>query len=210
MEKMLVAEALDTRDFLKKKIHDDISRCRFVEICREKDTKINGTDITKIEEDIKSLWQSIMDNIDRYDRINAAIIQSNATTTIKFKDGTEMTKAEAISRKKSDSTVLMNSLYISATQKFESVKAKDARITTDQMNQRNEFISRMTENSQQKQASPEIESSVEQFIKPYNAKWINPLDIETKLHEIDDRIKAFDSEVDTLLKVSNATTYIEF
>ena len=97
-EKMLVTQALDERDLLVKKITDKIRKVKLV------DTKKRNEDKTVMErvtvEDFakaaQSAWQQIMDLIDRYQRIDAAIVASNAATWVETTYG-RYTVAGAIS-----------------------------------------------------------------------------------------------------------------
>lgn len=211
MEKMLVAQALDERDLLKKKIIDKISNCKFVTVCKEKDENINSTPIDKIAEDIKSDWQSIRDMIDRYDRINRAIILSNAQTIIKFKDGTEMTKAEAISLKSSKKTYNFDLQIIrDATTAYNESIRKAAFIEQQQNQSREQHITSMLNGTDKKVLDEDSIKIIDGFVKPFAPKWIDPLNIKEEIDKLTEKVNAFNSEVETLLKVSNATTEIEF
>lgn len=211
MEKMLVAQALDERDLLKKKIIDKIDKCKFVAICKEKDERINSTPIDKIEEDIKSDWQSIKDMIDRYNRINRAIILSNAQTIIKFKDGTEMTKAEAITLKNSKKTYNFELQLIgNATADYNDAVRKAAIIEQQQNQSREQHITSMLNGTDKKVLDEDSIKIIDGFVKPFAPKWIDPLNIKEEISNLTEKVNAFDSEVETLLKVSNATTEIEF
>ena len=52
--------------------------------------------------------------------------------------------------------------------------------------------------------------AIDQLMKPYNAKIIDPLGIEEKINALQAEKDAFDAEVETLIKISNATTFVEF
>lgn len=211
MEKLLVAQALDERDLLKKKIEDAIRKAEFVIVCKEKEDKINGIAISDIEEKMKSTWQSINDMIDRYERINKAIIQSNAVTTITFKDGTTMTKAEAIARKKSKSNVDFKLLLITfASNNYTNAITKAAMIESAQAKSRDQHITSMLSGSDKKVLDEESANAIEGFVKPFGPKWIDPLNIKEKIDKLQEQEDSFNAEVETLLKISNATTEIEF
>lgn len=211
-EKLLITQALDERDLLTKRIKKAIEGTVFVAAVREKDQKLNGVDIAKIEEEAKSNWNSIMDMIDRYERITKAIIQSNATLTIKFSDGTEMTKAEAIAKKnlykegKSLIDTLMNTIVRQQRTAIVNFDKYDQSYTS----MRQEFMNNLLQAEKSKELTSDQVASVDTMAKPYEAKMIDPLYVSEKINNSKDKIDTFLAEVDTLIKVSNATEYIEF
>lgn len=97
-EKMLVTQALDERDLLVKKISDKIAKASFVDNIKPNEDKVYAKRITKEEyaKEAESAYQQIVDLIDRFQKIDAAIVDSNAGTEIKTSYGT-FTVAGAIS-----------------------------------------------------------------------------------------------------------------
>ena len=88
-EKMLVTQALDERDLLIKKITDKVHKAKLVDTKKRNEEK-NAGERVAVEDFGKaaqSAWQQIMDLIDRYQRIDAAIVASNATTTVETSYG---------------------------------------------------------------------------------------------------------------------------
>ena len=208
MEKLLIAQALDQRDLLKKKINDTIKKMKFVVVCKEKDDKINGRPIADIEQQIVSDWQSVQDMIDRYNRINKAIIQSNAVTTIEFSDGTVMTKAEAIALKKKND--FFDDIFYRANGSYnESVIAAD-KISREFERTREGFIQTSISGTDKKNVDEETIETINKAVSPFAPKWIDPLNIQEKIAALQAKNDQFHSEVETLIKISNATTYIEF
>ena len=97
-EKMLVTQALDERDLLVKKIGDKIAKASFTDVKKHNEEKVmegrlNEADFRK---DAESAYQQIMDLIQRFQKIDAAIVASNAATTIHTSFG-DYTVAGAIS-----------------------------------------------------------------------------------------------------------------
>lgn len=214
MEKMLITKALDERDFLAKKINEKINKTTFSATIRNKDKKINGVDVAEFEENAKSEYQSIMDMIDRYNRINSAITLSNATIKITFSDGTEMTKAEAIAKKK----------IFNQRDNFE--KAIIDRLSYNFANMTNSYdkltreVDRMSDDYKQsmlnsiadknKKLDEDQVKAIDTMIEPYEPNIIDPIHIQEKIEKLVTKRDAFISEVDTLLKISNATEFVEF
>ena len=80
-EKMLVTQGLDERDLLVKKIGDKIKKMKLVDVKKVNEEKTADTRETPEEfgKTAQAAFQQIMDLIDRYQRLDAAIIESNAT-----------------------------------------------------------------------------------------------------------------------------------
>jgi hypothetical protein len=215
-EKLLVAQALDERDFLYSKLTKLIKDSTFVETCREKDTAVKGKTIEDLNKDIASNYQSIIDQIDRYDRICRAITLSNAVTKIQFKNGKEMTIAEAlayksnINSKKIDKQPLKSLLLHIMDIQIQDMRETELRIEADQQRNRDRYIQTQLENQANKEISPEFAKSIDVLLAPYNAKRIDPINIEEKYKAMEEEVSSTLAEIETLIKVSNATTYIEF
>lgn len=84
MEEMLVTQALDERDLLVKKINDKIQKASFVDTMKHNQDKVyaNQTGKDVYVGQAESAYQQITDLIARYQRIDAAITESNAKTWI--------------------------------------------------------------------------------------------------------------------------------
>lgn len=80
----LVTQALDERDLLVKKIADKIAKASFVDTIKPNEEKVYAKRITKEDyaREAESAYQQIMDLIERFQKIDAAIVASNARTEI--------------------------------------------------------------------------------------------------------------------------------
>lgn len=213
-EKMLITQALDERDFLIKKITDKITAFKAVDYAKHNETKTWGEkkDRKEYEEETKAAFQQICDLIQRYDRIEAAIVASNAVTKIKTSYG-EYTVAAAIA--------LKNRLKIDTQAKnsFEDHLIKKMKREYSncmlEINDKNSVLDVTAENmrfsilgkdSKIKDDKPlEV---VESYVKENKAELVDPLGIVAKLEELNEkRFKLF-KELETQIKVSNATTTI--
>ena len=81
-EKMLVTQALDERDLLVKKINDKIAKASFVDTIKPNETKVFAKKMDQEEyaKEAASAFQQINDLITRFQKIDAAIVESNANT----------------------------------------------------------------------------------------------------------------------------------
>ena len=97
-EKMLVTQALDERDLLVKKISDKIAKASFVDTVKKNEEKVYDKRVSREEfaRDAGASYQQILDLIDRFQKIDAAIVASNAATKIETSYGV-FTVAGAIS-----------------------------------------------------------------------------------------------------------------
>lgn len=214
-ERMLVTQALDERDFLIKKITDKISAFKAVDFARHNESKTwNGkVDRKEYEAETKAAFQQICDLINRYDRIEAAIVASNATTKIATSYG-EYTVAAAIALKNrlgKNADVLKNAFEDHLIKKMQ----RDYRNCMIEIDDKNENLAITAENmrlsilgkdSKIKEDKPlEV---VESYVKENTAELVNPLKIEKKLEEMNERRNKLLKELETQIKVSNATTLI--
>lgn len=96
-EKMLMTQALDERDLLVKKINDKIEKIKLVDVKKrnEETTADNRISVEEFSKNAESAYQQITDLIERYQRLDAAIIASNAATWIETIYG-KYTVADAI------------------------------------------------------------------------------------------------------------------
>ena len=97
-EKMLVTQALDERDLLVDKITDKIGKAVFIDTIKPNEDKVFEERISREDfaKNAESAYQQIQDLIDRYQKIDSAIVASNAKTKVKTSYG-EYTVAGAIS-----------------------------------------------------------------------------------------------------------------
>ena len=216
-EKMLVTQALDERDLLVKKITDKIAKASFVDTIKPNEDKVFAKRISKEEyaKEAESAYQQIMDLVGRFQKIDAAIVASNATTEITTSYGT-FTVAAAIA--------LRNRL------KWEGAYGNDAdfegklqKKLANEYNDRVQFADR--KNSQLETTAEEMRLSilgkdsktkdekplgvVDAYIKENTTTLVDPLDIKKKIEALDEKRNTLLTELDTQIKVSNATTFIE-
>lgn len=216
-EKMLVTQALDERDLLVKKIADKIAKASFVDTIKPNEDKVYAKRIDKEEyaKEAESAYQQIMDLIERYQKIDAAIVDSNAKTEITTSYGT-YTVAGAISLR----SRLRGMGAYGGEADFES---KLERKLANEYTERVQFCDR--KNSQLQSTAEEMRLSilgkdsktkddkplgvVEAYVKENTTELVDPLDVKKKLDALEEKHNTLLTELDTQIKVSNATTFIE-
>lgn len=217
-ERMLVTQALDERDLLVKKISDKISKATFVDTIKRNEEKVYEKRITKADfaKDANAAYQQILDLIERFQKIDAAIVASNAATTIETSYGV-FTVAGAISlrgRMRGTGSFEYDADFESGLlikmQKelqnrilFIDTKNKQLESTAESMR-----LSILGKDSKTKDAKPlEV---VEAYVRENTTELVDPLEIQKKIDELQEKRDKLLSELDTQIKVSNATTFIEF
>ncbi len=216
-EKMLVTQALDERDLLVKKIADKIAKASFVDTIKPNEDKVYGKRIAKEEyaREAEAAYQQIVDLIDRYQKIDAAIVDSNAKTEITTSYGT-FTVAGAISlrsRLKGQGAYNGHADFESKLQKkmaseyaervrFCDMKNSDLQSTAEEMR-----LSILGRDAKTKDDKPL--SVVEAYVKENTTELVDPLDVKRKLEALDEKRDTLLTELDTQIKVSNATTFVE-
>lgn len=216
-DKMLVAQALDERDLLVKRIQDKIEKANFVDTIKPNEEKVLDARESREEfaKNAESAYQQIQDLIDRYQKIDVAIVASNAKTMVKTSYG-EFTVAGAISLR---SRLKGNGLYNGEANferelQFKMEKDLQKRLTFVEMKNKqlqttaeNMRLSILGKDTKVKDEKPlEV---VEAYVKENSTELVDPLDVSKKITDIQEKQDTLLSELDTQIKVSNATTFIE-
>ena len=217
-ESMLVTQALDERDLLVKKINEKIVKIKLVDTKKHNEEKTVNERVT-VEEFTKTAqaaWQQITDLVERYRRLDAAIVASNAATMIETAQGS-MTIAAAIalrSRLRGDGiyeakgTFEDNLIEQAQRQYVQSVTTAENRNKLLESKADDMRMAILGRDAKTKDDAPlEV---VTAFIQANTTDVIDPLGVEKKVQELRERLDALNSELDTKIKVSNATTMIAF
>lgn len=216
-ERMLVCNALDERDFLRKKIISAINSTYFIACKRVKDDKVRTTGYTDpktFENEAKSAYQSITDMIDRYTRLDTAITLANASTEIKLSDDTVMTRAAAISMRKAlvgdTSTDFTGRLISVLERQFASVSATANELNAKADRELEQYKDNMTSGDKAKELTPAVTQTLESLVADNRADIIDPIGVEKEIKKLEDKYETLKKELDSAIKVSNATTFVEF
>lgn len=216
-ERMLVCNALDERDFLRKKIISAINSTYFIACKRVKDDKVRTTGFTDpktFENEARSAYQSITDMIDRYTRLDTAITLANASTEIKLSDDTVMTRAAAISMRKAlvgdTSTDFTGKLISVLERQFASVSATANELNAKADRELEQYKDNMTSGDKAKELTPAVTQTLESLVADNRADIIDPIGVEKEIKKLEDKYETLKKELDSAIKVSNATTFVEF
>lgn len=217
-EKMLVTQALDERDMLVKKTVDKINKANFVDTIKPNEEKVYEKKICKEEfaRETEAAYQQIMDLIRRYERIDAAIVASNAKTQIETSYGT-FTVAAAISLRSRLRSVgayggeadfegkLQAKLQADYNKQICFCDVRNSQLQSMAESMRLSILGKDTKIKEEKPLGV-----VDAYIKENTTELVDPLDVKKKLEELEEKRTKLLKELDTQIKVSNATTFIEF
>lgn len=216
-EKMLVTQALDERDLLVKKISDKITKASFVDTIKPNEDKVYAKRIDKAEyaKEAEAAYQQINDLIDRFQKIDAAIVESNARTEVKTSYGT-FTVAGAISLRSrlrgmdcyEGEADFEGRLQDKLTNEYnERVRFCDMKNSQLQGTAENMRLSILGRDAKVKDDKPL--GVVDAYVKENTTELVDPLDVKKKLELLEEKRNILLTELDTQIKVSNATTFIE-
>lgn len=218
-EKMLVTQALDERDLLVKKITDKIRKAKLVDTKKRNEERTAGERLTVEEfgKAAQSAWQQIMDLIDRYQRIDAAIVASNAATTVETSYG-RYTVAGAISlrnrlRTKSNMLNTGNDFEGLLQSVLEMQFTGNVHVADD----KNKALEKQAEamrlsilGKDGKTRDDKPLEVVEAYVRENTTELVDPLGAEKRAMELKEKKEKLLAELETQIKVSNATTVVEF
>ncbi len=207
MRKISITEALNELKLYDSKITKAIANATFCGAAKKSSDKVGVVKKDDFDERAKASYQSATDLIANRNALKSAIVKSNAVTEAEI-DGKMMSVAEAIERKNSigyDETLLneMKRQYANATATVDKENKK-----VD--NKVDDLLTTLIGKDSDKKLSKEDQEAVE---KPYREKnefeFVDPLGLYDKIQALEANIDGFKSNVDTVLVLSNATTFIE-
>jgi len=215
-EQMLVTQALDERDLLAKKIRDKIDNATFIDSIRNNEDKTMESRVSKAEftKSAKASYQQIMDLIERYQMIDAKIIASNAETFIDTSYG-KFSVAAAISlrnrlREKLGNgkhgdfeTMLRDHLENDYDYFVEMIEEKNKQLKSTAENMRLSILGKDSKNKEERPLKV-----VDEYVKENTTEMVDPLSVQKKIEELTTKRDTLLTELDTRIKVSNATTLI--
>lgn len=216
-KKMLVTQALDQRDLLVKKICDKIRKASFTETKKHNEEKVMERRVTRkeFEKEARSSYQQIIDLIHWYDKVDQAILRSNAETIIETSYGT-MSIANALALRSrlscsnaydSDSNFegnLMMKLQEELNEKIRVMEQKNKGLQNTAETMR---LSILGKDTKTKDETPL--KVVDVYVQENTTELIDPLNVRKKIDELNERRETILNELDTKIKVSNATTFVE-
>lgn len=206
-EKMTVHKALAELKILDARIQGATNNGVYVAVKKNNQEKISGKSVEDFKAAAKADYDRAYDLIKRRNAIKRAVTLSNATTPVKIGDD-EMTVVEAIDMKNHGME------YYIKLRDMLTLQLGRANTTLEKNNdalqsKAEQFVTGLNAGGEVKKGSEEYTSTMNNYIKANTMELIDPLSLERKIQELDDKINAFMPEIDAALSVSNAITTIE-
>lgn len=207
-ESMTIHEALSELKMLDNRIKKKIGNASFCTTNRHSNSKINGKTIENFTANVKSEYESITDLIKRRAAIRNALSISNARTIVTIA-GKEYTIAEAIEMKSSGMTNFELLRKVMENQFFECANVIERENGDKLRDAADAYVNGLFGTKEKSVNADEIERARKTYVENHTVDFIDPLDVAKKIVDLDDYIGRFNSEVDSKISISNATTTIE-
>lgn len=201
---MSIHQALAELKLLDKRISSATNGANFIDTAVGH-KPVRGFNTVKDYEDYAtSAYQSATALISRRNRIKAAVVLSNATTTVKV-GLVELTVAEAIERK--TTIVYEQRLLAKMTQDYNNaVRAVDTENRSVQA--RLEDLLKISLGTERKGKEAEAEAISKTFKEDNDARLIDPIGLRKKIDALTEHIETFLSQIDYRLSESNTLTTV--
>lgn len=223
MEKMLITQALDEKDLLLKKINDKIARADFIATIKNNESKTTKNQIDKAEfcKKAEAAYQQINDLIKRYQKIESAIIASNANNFVETTYGRysvaaaialrDRLRANRINFRSADKPRCDFELMLIENMQGAYSKSIDAAKSANQQLKETAEKMRLSILGKENKAHDEKPLAVvDEYVKENTMILLDPLKVEEKVAALMDKRATLIRELETAIKVANATNYIEF
>lgn len=201
---MSIHRALSELKTLNDRIPKAIQEADFIVTDRKSAQKINGLSIEDYEKTIQAGFDKAVSLIERRNRLKDAIVQSNAITEVVVA-GETMTVAKAIERKSS----------IVNEEKLLAAMVGKRRTAINRLTMENESLPSRLEDyltailgNKEHAKKEEVELHTKSFMERNEYVLIDPLKLDKRIEEWEERITSFQAEVDAVLSESNAITKI--
>jgi len=195
-----VSQALAELKLLRKRIQTATNKSTLIVLKKKRDL----LDVGRFSMEAQASYQSYKDLLARYNAIKAAIVQSNASTTVSIA-GTQYTVADAVERKK---TIALEKDMLSRMQhQFEMVNQE----YTNHTNAENVRVERLIQTELGKDAKTNVEVITqlsETFLAQNKAEIVDPLNLAKEIAALNKSIEDFETKVDWVLSESNGRTTI--
>ena len=208
MREILVINALNERDLLRDRIFQQIGKMRFVDYkkqCEERTAEMLMEEKAFCEK-VKSDFQSFQDLIRNYDEIDAAIAQKQRLKVSSERENIRRTPLFDDSRtiKGDFETEAIQLMQNQMVEVMEKVKKAQTSLEASAEEMRNSILG--SDKAKKDAASMAV---VDEYLKTNRYKLVDPLNLTEKLAQMKTDRDALYSELDTTIKISNATTKIQ-
>lgn len=207
-KKMLVQMALKEQKMLDVRIERATSNARFCIGSKKIDKNAEpGTSKEDFQKNAIASYQKVNDLINYKEAMKRAIVQSNAMTEVEIA-GIKMTVAEAIDRKQT--IKYKKNLLLEMRSQYDMQMAKVNQHNTAVDIQANNIVATAYGKEKDNLKQVDVSTIVDPYRKMNEYELIDPLNLKNKIEELEREIEDFEANVDTVLQISNCSTWIEF
>jgi hypothetical protein len=209
-EKMTIHRALAELKLIDSRIEKAISVIEPTGVM-QKDKPVNGFYKKEdFETDAKAKYQSVIDLIERKNKIKSAIVAANGVTNVTIANQT-MTIADAINFK--TVVVFKKNLIATLVKKHNAVKSKftveNEKVKNIALENAKIMIGKQGDD-RVKATDDDVKAIIEPFVKRNEFHLVDPLKVEELTEKLQEEVTNFETEVDAVLSEINAITLIEF
>lgn len=162
------------------------------------------------ETEAKAKFQSVVDLIERKNKIKSAIVTANGVTQVEI-SGVKMTISDAINFK--SVIVFKKNLIATLVKKHNAVKSKftveNEKVNNVALENAKIMIGKQGDD-RVKPTDEDVKNIVEPFVKRNEFHLVDPLKVEELAEKLQNEVNNFEVEVDAVLSEINAITVIEF
>lgn len=162
------------------------------------------------ETEAKAKFQSVVDLIERKNKIKSAIVTANGVTQVEI-SGVKMTISDAINFK--SVVVFKKNLIATLIKKHNAVKSKftveNEKVNNVALENAKIMIGKQGDD-RVKPTDEDVKNIVEPFVKRNEFHLVDPLKVEELTEKLQNEVNNFEVEVDAVLSEINAITVIEF
>jgi hypothetical protein len=195
-----ISQALAELKLLRKRIQNAIQQSTLIVLKKKRDL----LDVGRFTVEAQASYQSYKDLLARYNTIKAAIVQSNAHTTVSIADVT-YTVADAVERKKT--IALEKDMLTRMQHQYEMVQQE----YTNHVTSENTRVERLIQTELGKDSKTNVEVITqlsETFLAQNRAEIVDPLSLAKEITALNKNIEDFETKVDWVLSESNGKTTI--
>lgn len=205
MEKMTIHRALTELKNLNDRIETATNSGTYVRGNKQSNTKIDGSSLEDFEKSIVASYDKVIGLINRRNNIKSAVVDSNSKVEVEIA-GKKMTVAEAIERKASIhfENNLVNIMKSMLYKELSKINREN-----EELPKKLESYLAVTLGSKDQHKLSDVEQHTTSFMERNTYGLIDPLNIKSKIEELEEEINNFILEVDSVLSESNAVTFIE-
>ncbi|GHG25125.1 hypothetical protein [Deinococcus indicus] len=203
-ERMTITKALSELKLLEKRANKLIDETTFVTFTVGGEPPRDARSAAEFNDRVRARRQSVTDLLRRRSAIKAAVVASNARTTVDIA-GQTYTVAAAIERKAS---VAFEQRLIARLRSDLARVQREVELHNERAGER---LDQQAQALLGKEGSrgAEYEALHRSFMDRNAARLLDPLDAQADMDRLSDQVEAFLAEVDQALSVSNALTVID-